>query len=51
VLAILAIRYGARAGTYLAEHGTAASLVLAGMLGAGFATYLVWRKAQGLKNR
>jgi membrane protein YqaA with SNARE-associated domain len=50
-LALLAIRYGPRATTYLAEHGTAASLALAGTLGAGFATYLVWRKARGGKNR
>jgi membrane protein YqaA with SNARE-associated domain len=50
-LALLAIQYGARATTYLAEHGTAASLVLAGTLGAGFVSYLVWRKARGAKNR
>ena len=50
-LGLLAVRYGSRASTYLAEHGAAASLILAGGLGAGFATYLVWRKARGAKNR
>src|SRR5215510_4317509 len=41
-LGYLAVRYGDRATTYLAEHGTEASLVLVGAIGAGFAGYLVW---------
>jgi membrane protein YqaA with SNARE-associated domain len=47
----LAMRYGPRASTYLAEHGTAASLTLAGALGAALATYLVWSKARRAKSR
>jgi membrane protein YqaA with SNARE-associated domain len=47
----LAMTYGSRASTYFAEHGTAASLVLVGVLGAGLATYLVWQKARQLKSR
>jgi membrane protein YqaA with SNARE-associated domain len=47
----LAVRYGSRASTYVAEHGTAASVTLAGVLGAGLATYLVWTKARKAKSR
>jgi membrane protein YqaA with SNARE-associated domain len=47
----LAMRYGSRASTYVAEHGTAASLTLAGVVGAGLATYLVWSKARKAKSR
>jgi membrane protein YqaA with SNARE-associated domain len=51
VLGFLAVRYGTRASTYVAEHGTAASLIVVGALGAGFAGYLVWTKVRGRKNR
>jgi membrane protein YqaA with SNARE-associated domain len=51
ILGFLAVRYGTRASTYVAEHGTAASLIVVGALGAGFAGYLVWTKVRGRKNR
>lgn len=47
----LALRYGTRASTFVAEHGMIVSLVLVGTLGAGFATYLAVRKARSRKNR
>jgi membrane protein YqaA with SNARE-associated domain len=50
-LGLLAVRYGARASTYVAEHGLAFSIVLAGVVGAGFAGYLGWSKARNRKNR
>jgi len=40
-LAVLAIRYGNRAMTYIQEHGTTASLIAAGVLAAGFAAYVI----------
>jgi membrane protein YqaA with SNARE-associated domain len=46
-LGFLAVRYGSRATTYVAEHGTQVSLALAGALGAGFAGYLLWKKLVG----
>ena len=51
VLGFLAVRYGTRASAYVAEHGTAASLVVVGVLGAGFAGYLVWATVRGRKTR
>ncbi len=51
VLGFLAVRYGTRASAYVAEHGTAASLVVVGVLGAGFAGYLVWIAVRGRKTR
>jgi membrane protein YqaA with SNARE-associated domain len=50
-LGLLAVRYGEQAGAYVAAHGTAVSLSLAGVLSAGFATYLVVSKARRLKSR
>lgn len=50
-LGFLAVRYGDRASVYLAEHGTAVSLGLVGALSAGFALYLVIRKARSGKSR
>ena len=50
VLGFLAVRYGARASVYVAEHGTAASLVVVGVLGASFAGYLMWATVRGRKN-
>jgi len=43
-LGLLAVRYGERAMTYMREHGTTASLVVVGVLGAGFAASLLWRR-------
>jgi membrane protein DedA with SNARE-associated domain len=43
-LGLLAVRYGERAMTYMREHGTSASLVVVGVLGAGFAASLLWRR-------
>jgi membrane protein YqaA with SNARE-associated domain len=51
VLGFLAVRYGAQASAYVAEHGTAASLIVVGVLGAGFAGYLVWAKVRRRENR
>ena len=50
-LGILAVKFGEQASVYVAEHGVAVSLTLAGLLSAGFATYLVVRKARALKSR
>jgi membrane protein YqaA with SNARE-associated domain len=50
-LGYLALRYGSRAGAYVAEHGTEASLVLVGVLLAGFAGYMLWTKARSGKTR
>jgi membrane protein YqaA with SNARE-associated domain len=50
-LGLLAVRYGARALTYVRENGTAASLGAVGVLVAGFGVYLWWSKARGRKNR
>ena len=50
-LGLLAVRYGERASAYVAEHGVAASLLLAGLVSAGFATYLVVSKARAVKSR
>jgi membrane protein YqaA with SNARE-associated domain len=50
-LGYLAYRYGGTAADYLAEHGAEASLILVGVVAAGFAGFLIWRKALGTKNR
>jgi membrane protein YqaA with SNARE-associated domain len=50
-LGYLAVRYGDRATTYLAENGATASLIVAGGLGLGFVAYLLWRKATGARSR
>jgi membrane protein YqaA with SNARE-associated domain len=50
-LAFLAIRYGDRATAYLAQHGAAASLVVVGVLAAGFGAWLAWSKAARRKVR
>jgi membrane protein YqaA with SNARE-associated domain len=50
-LGYLAIRYGGRASTYVAEHGTTASLALVGVLVAAFAGYVLWSKARSGKTR
>lgn len=46
-LGFLAFRYGDRAAGYLAEHGAAVSLGLAGLLGIGFAAFLMLRRDRG----
>jgi membrane protein YqaA with SNARE-associated domain len=51
LLGYLAYHYGDDAADYLADHGAQASLILAAVLGAGFAAYLLWRKAQAARNR
>jgi membrane protein YqaA with SNARE-associated domain len=50
-LGFLAVKYGSQASSYVAEHGTAASLVVVGVLGAGFAGYMVWTTVRRRKNR
>jgi hypothetical protein len=45
-LGFLAVRYGSRASAYLAEHGTTASLIVVGVLAAGFAAYMLWTKVR-----
>jgi membrane protein YqaA with SNARE-associated domain len=51
VLGLLAVRYGARAQTYLRENGATVSLVAVAVLALGFMAYLQWRKANALKSR
>jgi membrane protein YqaA with SNARE-associated domain len=43
-LGFLAVRYGERAMTYMADHGTTVSLVVVAVLAAGFAAWLVLGK-------
>jgi membrane protein YqaA with SNARE-associated domain len=50
-LGFLAVRYGRRASAFLAERGATASLVVVGVLAAGFAIYLVWANLRGRKTR
>ncbi|HKB10579.1 MAG TPA: VTT domain-containing protein [Vicinamibacterales bacterium] len=45
-LGLLAVRYGTRAMTYIREQGSIVSLVVAAVLAAGFAAYLVVAKAR-----
>ena len=44
VLGFLAIRYGDRAMTYMREHGATVSMLVVGLLLAGFTAYLLWAK-------
>jgi len=50
-LGLLAVKYGDRTLAYLHENGAKVSLILAGLLLAGFVGYLVWTKASASKNR
>jgi membrane protein DedA with SNARE-associated domain len=50
-LGLLAVRYGTRAQTYFRETGALVSLVIVAALAAGFALYLLWRKAYARKSR
>jgi len=51
VLAVLAVRYGNRAMAYIQEHGTTASLIVVGVLAAGFAAYLIFDRARAGNRR
>ena len=51
VLGVLAYEYGDRAMTYMAEHGVAVSLTVAGVLGGAFVAYLLWTRARTGKSR
>jgi len=48
---VLAVSYGTRAQTYLAERGARVSLVAVAALVVGFSVYLVWKKAHARKSR
>jgi len=50
-LGVLAVRFGARAQTYLGERGAVVSLVAVGVLTIGFVVYLQLKKARGRKSR
>ena len=50
-LGFLAVKFGARATTYVRENGAVASLIVAGVLAAAFALGLLWRKARAGKRR
>jgi membrane protein YqaA with SNARE-associated domain len=45
-LGFLAVTYGERAMAYMAANGTTVSLAAVGLLAAGFALYLLWRRAR-----
>jgi membrane protein YqaA with SNARE-associated domain len=49
-LGLLAVKYGGRAVAYMREHGTAVSLVVAGVVVAAFLAYLFWTKARARKD-
>ena len=50
-LGLLAVEYGDRALAYMHENSVTASLIVVGILAAGFVAYLVWNKAQARKSR
>jgi membrane protein YqaA with SNARE-associated domain len=50
-LGLLTVRYGAAAQTYLRERGAMVSLVTVGALTAGFAAYVLVKKARARKSR
>jgi len=50
-LGFLAIRYGETAMAYVEENGAAVAAVVIGLLLAGVAGYLIWRKGQRAKGR
>jgi len=50
-LAVLAVRYGNRAMSYIQEHGTTASLIVVAVLAAGFAAYLILDRARAGNRR
>jgi membrane protein YqaA with SNARE-associated domain len=51
VLGVLAVSYGTRAQTYLAERGARVSLVVVAALIVGFSVYLLLNKARARKSR
>jgi membrane protein YqaA with SNARE-associated domain len=50
-LGLLALKYGDRATAYMRENGVLVSLVVVGVLLAGFVAYLLWRKGRARKDR
>ena len=50
-LGSLAVKYGGRASTFVAEHGTEASLALVGVLLVAFGGYMAWTRVQRRKSR
>ena|SRR6266567_2350876 len=50
-LGLLAVKYGDRTLAYMHENGAKVSLILVGLLIAGFVAYLAWTKAGAAKNR
>jgi membrane protein YqaA with SNARE-associated domain len=50
-LGFLAVEYGDRALAYMHENTLMASLVVVGILVAGFVAYLIWSRAQVRKSR
>ena len=44
ILGFLAVRYGDQAMAYMHAHGATVSLVIVGILAAGFVAYLLWSK-------
>jgi membrane protein YqaA with SNARE-associated domain len=51
ILGVLAVEYGDRALAYAEAHGLEITLILFGLLGAGGAAFLLWRKAQDAQHR
>jgi membrane protein YqaA with SNARE-associated domain len=51
LLGILAVEYGEPALQYMNEHAVAVTAVALGLLGGGFAAYLLWSKAAAAKRR
>ena len=51
VLAVLAVRYGSHATTYIQQHGAAASLIVVAALAAGFGAYLIAGRARRRNRR
>ena len=50
-LGVLAVKYGERAMIFMRENGTVVSLIVVGVLLAGFAVYILWGKARAGKRR
>ena len=50
-LGLLAVKYGDRTLAYMRENGAKVSMILVGLLIAGFVAYLAWTKATAAKNR
>jgi membrane protein YqaA with SNARE-associated domain len=51
ILGLLAVEYGDRALAYAQTHGLAVTVLLFGVMGAGGATFFLWRKAQAARGR